>query len=81
VFNIHEIVLFSIVVTAGLSALLFGISMLSYYKVREIKFLFIGSAFLFFLIKSVIFYFIQNYNVFLFDVVIIVLLYLASVRK
>ncbi len=80
-FDINEIVLFSVVVIAGISALLFSISMISYYKVREAKFMFIGLAFLFFMIKAVIFLFIQSYNVFLFDVLIIALLYLASTRK
>ena len=78
----NELLLFSSVVCAGLSFLLFFISAISFKRIREVKLLFISVALLLFFIKGVvaIAYDILNHLV-LIDLVIIVMLYLAAARK
>ncbi len=79
--KINELVMFSVVVIAGLSLLLFIISMISYSRLREIKLLFISLSFLIFFIKAVLFIFINNRNLIIMDLLIIAFLYIAAAKK
>jgi len=73
--------MFSVVVIAGLSLLLFMISMLSYSRLREIKLLFISLSFLVFFIKAILFLYINNRNLIIMDLLIIAFLYIAAAKK
>ncbi len=77
-----EILLFSSIVITGLSFLLFFISMVSYIRMGEMKLFFISLSFLFFFIKGIyaIVANLTNYLI-LFDLIIIVLLYIAAAKK
>lgn len=78
----NELLLFSSVVSAGLSLLLFVISAISFQRIKEPKLLFISIALLLFFFKNVIaiVYDILTYLV-LIDLIIIFMLYLAAARK
>ncbi len=81
--KIKEILLFSAIVTAGLSFLLFFISMVSFKRMREIKLFFISIALLLFFIKGIISLIYQeflNFLVFI-DLIIVLMLYLAATGK
>jgi len=81
--KIKEILLFSATVTAGLSFLLFFISMVSFKRMREIKLFFISIALLLFFIKGIISLIYQeflNFLVFI-DLIIVLMLYLAATGK
>ncbi|MCD6171780.1 MAG: hypothetical protein J7J36_05150 [Thermoplasmata archaeon] len=82
VFNIQEILLFLSVVVAGISLILFVISLISFKRINEVKLLFISLAFLFFFIKTIVFLFIKSgIDMMLFDLIIIALLYVAAAKK
>jgi len=77
--------MFSAIVIAGISLLLFTISVISFKRIRETKMLFIGLSFLVFFIKAIIFlhqklYAKQNYLIIL-DLLIIIFLYIAAAKK
>ena len=78
----EELLLFSSVVIAGLSFLLFFISLISYHRIRETKLLFISIAFFLFFVKSIIGILlnIENYLI-LIDLIIIIMLYVAAAKK
>ena len=77
----NELLIFSVVVIAGLSLLLFLISIISYSRLREIKLLFISLSFLIFGIKDILFVYIRDERIILMDLIIIVFLYLAAIKK
>jgi hypothetical protein len=80
--KIEELLLFSSIVIAGLSFLLFFISAVSFKRIREIKLLFISIALLLFFLKSIIAIVENLANPLIFiDLIIIVMLYLAAARK
>ena len=82
VFNIQAILLFLSVVVAGISLILFVISLISFKRINEVKLLFISLAFLFFFIKTIVFLFIKSdIDMMLFDLIIIALLYVAAAKK
>ncbi len=78
----EELLLFSSIVITGLSFLLFFISMISYIRMKETKLFFISIAFLIFFIKGFVAIVsdLTNYLI-LFDLIIIVLLYVAAAKK
>ena len=79
-----EITLFLSILIAGLSTILFIVSMISTARLRNIKFLLVGSAFLVFAIKGLLLFFeflVQENIAMILDIVIIVLLYFAIVKK
>jgi hypothetical protein len=78
-----ELLLFASVVNAGLSLLLFSISAVSFYRIRDMKLMFISGAFLLFFVKSgtALLYEDLLSSLALVDLVIIVMLYLAAARK
>lgn len=75
--------MFASIVVAGISLLLFIISMISFNRVREIKILFISLSFLIFFIKSIVIiaYYKQFGYLILFDLLIIFFLYVAAAKK
>jgi len=80
--SIQEILIFSSVVTAGISLLLFIISAVSYTRLKEIKLLFISIAFFIFFLKGIIALLLEiATSLILFDFLIILLLYLSIVKK
>lgn len=79
-----EITLFLIIVTTGLSALLFIVSAAACFKLRVLKLLIINLAFLAFIIKG----FLQIIEIFsqgrlglIIDLIILILLYFAVIKK
>jgi len=79
-----EIILFLSIVITGLSALLFVVSAASFYRLRATKLLIINLAFLAFIIKGFlqIFEFITQTRIgLILDLVVIILLYFAVVKK
>jgi len=81
--KIKEILLFSATVTAGLSFLLFFISMISFHRLKEKKLLFISIALLLLFIKTLISLVYQDFlNKMVFmDLLIVLMLYLAAAGK
>ena len=79
--KINELLMFSVVVIAGLSFLLFVISMISYSRLRELKLLFISLSFLVFFIKAILFIFMNSKNLIIIDLLIIAFLYIAAAKK
>lgn len=82
--TIEEILLFSSVVMAGLSLLLFLVSLLSFYRVRDSKLFFVTLAFFLFFLKGVIIslrFLEQNLYLVVVDLIIILFLYLTIVKK
>ncbi len=75
--------MFSAIVVAGISLLLFLVSLLSFKRIKETKMLFIGIAFLLFFIKALAIIFEKFYvgHLILLDLLIIISLYIASVKK
>jgi len=82
--TIEEILLFSSVVMAGLSLLLFVVSLLSFYRVRDSKLFFVTVAFFLFFFKGVIIsldFLEQSLYLVVMDLFIIFSLYLTIVKK
>jgi len=82
--TIEEILLFSSVVMAGLSLLLFLVSLLSFQRVRDSKLFFVTVAFFLFFLKGVIIsldFLEQNLYLVVMDLIIIFSLYLTIVKK
>jgi len=81
--KIKEILLFSATVTAGLSFLLFFISMVSFHRLREKKLLFISLALLILFIKAIISLMYQDFlnSLVFMDFIIVLMLYLAAAGK
>jgi len=82
--TIEEILLFSSVVMAGLSLLLFLVSLLSFYRVRDSKLFFVTLAFFLFFLKGAIIslrFLEQNLYLVVVDLIIILFLYLTIVKK
>jgi len=83
--KINEINLFASIVVAGVSLLLFIISILSFSRIRETKILLIGLSFLVFFIKSILIIFLKYYKqsgyFTFFDLLIIFFLYIAAAKK
>ncbi len=77
--------MFASIVVAGISLLLFIISMISFNRIKETKIFFIGFSFLIFFIKSITVIFLKYYKQFsyliLFDLLIIFFLYVAAAKK
>jgi hypothetical protein len=79
-----EITLFLSMLIIGLASILFIVSSLSSYRLRNFKFFLISFAFLAFILKGflLIFEFISQDKIgLIIDVVIIILLYFAIVKK
>ncbi|MEE9223891.1 MAG: hypothetical protein V3U51_03990 [Thermoplasmata archaeon] len=82
---------FLTILLAGLSFLLFVVSMLSYRRVKSVKILFVSIAFLLFFIKALVLLvsvisntwdeFGMRWELLLLDVIVIVMLYLSIARK
>jgi hypothetical protein len=82
---------FLTILLAGLSFLLFVVSMLSYRRVKNVKILFVSIAFLLFFIKALLLLvsvvsntwdeFGMRWELLLLDVIVIVMLYLSIARK
>ncbi len=82
---------FLTILLAGLSLLLFVVSALSYRRVKNVKILFVSLAFMLFFIKSLVLIgslladtwddWGMRWELLLFDVIIIVMLYLSIARK
>lgn len=82
---------FLTILLAGLSLLLFVVSALTYRRVKSVKILFVSFAFLLFFIKSLVLIgslladtwddWGMRWELLLFDVVIVVMLYLSIARK
>jgi len=81
VIKFNELLIFSVVVIAGLSLLLFFISTISYIRIREMKLLFISLSFLVFSIKAIVFLYMRDERIILMDLIIIALLYAAAAKK
>jgi len=82
--NIEEMVVFSSIVMAGLSFLLLLVSAVSYSRIRDLKMLFLTSAFLMFMIKGILLIAdiaSQSFLLIVFDLVIIVSLYLTVAKR
>ena len=67
---------------AGISLILFFISIVSFIRMREVKLFFISVALFLFFIKSIlaIVYSLANYLIIL-DLIIIMMLYMAAAKK
>lgn len=67
---------------AGISFILFFISIVSFRRIKEVKLFFISLALLLFFIKSIlaVVYDLANYLI-IFDVIIILMLYMAAAKK
>jgi hypothetical protein len=79
-----EITLFFSILIAGVSAIVFIISLISTIKLKNIKFLLVGIAFFAFLIKGLLLAFevITQDNIgIVLDILVVVLLYFAIVKK
>ena len=82
---------FLTILLAGLSFLLFVVSILSYRRVKSVKILFVSIAFLLFFIKALVLMvsiisntwddFGMRWELLLLDVIVIVMLYLSIARK
>jgi hypothetical protein len=82
---------FLAVLLAGLSFLLFAVSVVSYRRVKNVKILFVSIAFLLFFLKAAVLLasivsnnwndYGMRWELLLFDVIIIVMLYLSIARK
>jgi hypothetical protein len=82
---------FLTILLAGLSFLLFVVSILSYRRVQNVKILFVSIAFLLFFIKALVLLvsvisstwdeFGMRWELLLLDVIVIVMLYLSIARK
>lgn len=82
---------FLTILLAGLAFLLFAVSMVSYRRVKNVKILFVSIAFLLFFIKAAVLLagvvsntwndYGMRWELLLFDVIIIVMLYLSIARK
>ncbi len=82
---------FLTILLAGLSFLLFVVSILSYKRVKSVKILFVSLAFLLFFIKALVLLvsvisntwddFGMRWELLLLDVIVIVMLYLSIARK
>ncbi len=82
---------FLTILLAGLSFLLFVVSILSYRRVKSVKILFVSIAFLLFFIKALVLLvsvisntweeFGMRWELLLLDVIVIVMLYLSIARK
>jgi uncharacterized membrane protein YhaH (DUF805 family) len=82
---------FLTIVLAGLSFLLFVVSLLSYRRIKSVKILFIAIAFLLFFLKALVLLisvltnswddFGMRWELLLLDVIVIVMLYLSIARK
>jgi hypothetical protein len=79
-----EISLFLSILIAGVSTILFIISIISTIKLKDVKFLLVGIAFLAFIIKGLLltFEFLNQEKIgMILDITVVVLLYLAIVKK
>ncbi len=79
-----EITLFLSILIAGLSAILFIVSMISTARLRKIKLLLVGTAFIAFIIKGLLLtfeYISQDQIGMVLDIVVILLLYFAIIKK
>ena len=79
-----EISLFFSILIAGVSSIVFIISMISTVKLKNIKFLLVGIAFLSFLIKGLLLTFeliAQDNLGIILDILVVILLYFAIVKK
>jgi uncharacterized membrane protein YhaH (DUF805 family) len=82
---------FLTIVLAGLSFLLFVVSLLSYRRIKSVKILFIAIAFFLFFLKALVLLisvlinswddFGMRWELLLLDVIVIVMLYLSIARK
>jgi hypothetical protein len=82
---------FLTILLAGLSLLLLAVSALSYRRVKNVKILFVSIAFMLFFIKALVLIgsllagtwddWGMRWELLLFDVIIIVMLYLSIARK
>lgn len=82
---------FLTILLAGLSFLLFVVSILSYRRVKSVKILFVSIAFLLFFMKALVLLvsvisntwddFGMRWELLLLDVIVIVMLYLSIARK
>jgi len=80
----EDIVLLLTLLIAGFSILLFAVSIISYSRLKVTKFLIIGLAFLGFFAKAILLlleYVVQDQIALIIDLIIIILLYLAIVKK
>jgi len=69
---------------AGLSLLLFIISLISYLRIKDSKFLFVTIAFLLFFLKGLLIslkYFEQQLQLVIIDLLVIIFLYLTIVKR
>ena len=85
VFTIEEVLIFSLtIVMTGLSLLLFVVSLISYLRIKDSKFLFVTLAFLLFFIKGAavsLNYVEQQFQLVIIDLFIILFLYLTVVKR
>ena len=80
----EDIELLLAILIAGFSFLVFLVSITAYVRLRVGKFLILGAAFLMFFIKGLLLlleFIIQDQIAFLIDLLIILLLYIAVVKK
>ena len=79
-----DFTLFLVMVMLGLSGLLFFVSMVSWYRVRHVKFLLVSLAFLAFFFKGVlqlIEFLVQDEKAVMVDFVILILFYVSVVKR
>jgi len=79
-----ELTLFLAIIVAGFAFLLSIVSLLSYYRLRSYKLLFVNVAFLVFFIKGILTIFsflIQDELGLIIDFMILIFLYLAIIKK
>jgi len=79
-----EITLFLAILITGLAALLFIVSLFSSYRLRNVKFFLIGLAFLALIIKGLLLVFEYTHEDtigLIIDLVLLILLYFAIVKK
>ena len=80
----EEVLIFSSIVMAGLSLLLFTVSLVSYLRMKDSKFLFVTLAFFLFFLKGIVIslnYFEQQAQLVIADLFIIIFLYLTLVKR
>ena len=79
-----NIILFLTIIMAGLSGLILLVSFVSWYRIRAVKLVIVSLAFSAFFIKAVLLIFefiVQDEKSIVIDSIIIILLYLAVVKK
>ena len=80
----NELTLFLTIILLGLAGLLLIVSSASYYRLGNIKFIFVSIAFLLFLLKALLLIFeiiYQDEIGIFFDFLIIILLYISIIKR